>query len=431
MMMDIKRVDKFLFYTALAVLAAGILCGIMVGTLKPKYTVLTFTQWWGEELEPDTLESLVRNFEDLHPDIKIRLQRQSYEEMEEQILPALLSPEGGKGKSGPLPDILGIDQHWMQELIQGKVLEELGPYLKNSELAPFPAEITEQRWALPLVSFISPLFYNIELLQAAGFIRPPKNRSELLAYAQRLTDRSTGRYGLTLALGRENPPGMVNNFFPWIWASGTTLTEEGTLRFNFPELIETLDFLRRLYLQGSISPGIFTKTEEEKYREFLLGRIGMMLGSISDIEKIRKENPGFTFGITTVPPPDAYIGKPVLGVDPWYAAITRQCEHKEEAWAFLFFLAQRRSFLTAQAHGVPVREGGISSYAEQDPLYSKAMDILETGEAVRELTAIPRTGELETIIREELSRMLDGGQSPEATAQALQRRWDSRTVTAR
>jgi ABC-type glycerol-3-phosphate transport system substrate-binding protein len=423
--MDVKRVDKFLFYAALAVLAAGIVFSVIVGILKPKYTVLTFTQWWQEELEPDTLESLVRNFEDLYPDIKIRLEHQSYEEIEKRILPALFSPEDRKGISYPLPDILGIDQHWMQELIQGEALETLEPYLESPELASFPADVMEQRWALSLVSFISPLFYNIERLQAAGFIRPPKTRSELLAYTRRLTDRSTGRYGFTLALGQD-PPAMVRNFFPWIWAAGTALTEEGgKVRFNSPEIIDTLDFLKQLYLQGSLSPDIFAKTEEEKRREFLSGRAGMMLGSISDIEKIRKEKPDFAFGITTVPPPDAHIGKPVLGIDPWYAAITRRCEHKEEAWSFLFFLAQRRSFLAAKAHGVPVKEGG--AYAGQDPLYSKAVDIMETGEPMRELTAIPHSGELETVIREELSRMFEGGQSPSAAAQAIQRRWDWQT----
>ncbi|MDR2109680.1 MAG: ABC transporter substrate-binding protein, partial [Spirochaetaceae bacterium] len=62
--MDVKRIDRFVAYLILAVLAAALVVRpILKEVIKKRNTVLVFTQWWRDELEQDALESLVRQFE--------------------------------------------------------------------------------------------------------------------------------------------------------------------------------------------------------------------------------------------------------------------------------------------------------------------------------------------------------------------------------
>jgi multiple sugar transport system substrate-binding protein len=415
--MDIKRIDRLLLYTAAGVLVFALLFQIVTGMVQPGNTTLVFTQWWQDDLAEGALSSLVREFEALHPGIEIRLDNRPYPEIRDRIIPNMISRERSRESS---PDILGLDQYWLWHLVENGALEPLDEDPPNGE--PVSLNTPDRKWALPLVLFINPLFYNIERLQAKGFNRPPKTRTELIEYAKALTEPQAGRFGLTLALSQDNPQGIYQDFFSWIWSSGTLTIRGGKADFSSPPVIETLHFLNRLYQDGCIAPGIFSKTETEKRREFLEGRAGMMIDSVSNIDAIRKQNPGAAFGVTTVPGPDAYTGKPAFGTAGWYAGIPQKSKHKDQARIFLSFLAEQSSLLTAKAHGVPAN--GNTSSGETDPLYSKTSDMFESGEAVQELITLRNLDKLEAIVREALYAMFEQNRSPEETAQTIQRRWD-------
>jgi multiple sugar transport system substrate-binding protein len=371
-----------------------------------------FTQWWQDALVEDTLTHLVREFEEANPDVKISLDTRSYGEVRD-----LLLQNPAPAEAPPLPDIIGLDPRWMQELIRGDMLEPLD-HLPHA----LPVEFDGR--AAPLISSMDLLFYNIEQLQSAGFDRPPKDQGEFLAFAKTLSDPARNRYGAALALAAENPQGVYRNIFPWLWMSGSPLVQDGAPQFNSPAIIGALEFLKALYAEGTLSPGSFSKTEEAKVEEFISGRAAMMIGSVSDIPRIREQ--GLSFGVTTVPGPARYIGRPVFGLSSWYAGILRSSSHREEALAFISFLADRASELGAAARTIPAAldRGPAGDYIGDDPLYSKALDIYESGDSPKELDGIPREAELEAIVREEVRRMFEQDQGPEETAAILQKRWE-------
>jgi multiple sugar transport system substrate-binding protein len=421
--MDAKKLDWFLFCLALAVLGAVFLSAV---TIFPRPqgrgdTTLVFAQWWRDELEEDALESIIREYEALNPGIIVRLDHRPYE----VIAGELLDPEG------PPPDILGLDSHWLYGLIRADRLEPLGPY-KNREgerekTGFFSGGIQGEyeNWAVPLISFMAPLFYNSALLEAAGFDRPPKTRGDFLAYAKALTDPRAGSYGMALALSPENPQGLYRDVFSWIWASGVEFTPESGLDFTDPAVIGTLDFLNRLAREGVLSPSPFTKTEEEKRREFMEGRTAMMVGSIPEVSRIMEGNPALSFGISTIPSADTYPDRPVFGLTGWYAGISRESPHKDEAWAFLSFLAGRRSFLASMAHAVPGNEDETAEAAGENFLYAKAYDMYTASAAADRFAGIPGIQELEGILREELKAMFEGKSTPPETARTIQQRRDA------
>ncbi|MDR0589870.1 MAG: sugar ABC transporter substrate-binding protein [Spirochaetaceae bacterium] len=424
--MDIKKLDWFLFCLAIGVLGTGFFLTLI---FSPNHAndsgniTLVFAQWWQDELEKDTLEAIIREYEALHPGVTLRLVHRPYDVLAEELL--------NPAEKAPPPDILGLDSHWLYELIRMDMLEPLESYtrgepaLDQANLFPEEPPGEHKKWALPLISFMAPLFYNSALLEAAGFDRPPKTRGDFLAYAKALTDPPAGIYGMTLALGPENPQGLYRDIFSWIWASGVEFVPERALDFTDPAVVETLDFLNRLYQEGVLSPASFTKTEEEKRREFMEGRAAMMVGSIPEIHRIMEGQPTLRFGISTIPSVDTYPDRPVFGLTSWYAGISRESLHKEEAWAFLSFLAERRSFLAAMAHAVPGSGDEPGETAGENFLYTKAYDMYTAGAAADRFAGIPKIKELETILREELTAMFEGKRPPPETARAIQQRRDA------
>ncbi|WP_010254189.1 ABC transporter substrate-binding protein [Treponema primitia] len=420
---DIKKIDLTLLVLALILLAVGFLFTRMIKKINPvqkKDTVLVFTQWWQDELEAETLSVLKTEFEALNPGVTVQLDNRPYAE----ILSTLRS-----NVEAPLnSDILGLDPLWFEDLVRQDLLEELDTYNPSGDPSlgtpPAVPDQSYEKWGRHLISFTSPLFYNIELLQSAGFDRPPKSRAEILTYARSVTDKSTGQYALALALSPENPQGVYRDLFSWIWASGPAMTREGRPDFSARTITGALAFLKQLRQEEFLLPGTFTRTAAEKREDFIQGRSAMMISSVADIHVLRKRMGESAFGITAIPGESSFGGKPVLGLTGWYLGILRSSEHKDEAWAFLSFLLERGALITEKAHAVPGSRNNAIDFITGDPLYAKAYDMYTVGETVQEFTGVPRVDEFESLVREQVYALFEKNQSPEETAKRIQQHWE-------
>ncbi|MDR2053562.1 MAG: extracellular solute-binding protein, partial [Treponema sp.] len=169
---------------------------------------LVFTQWWEHSLNAGILEGLIDEFEKQNPDIRITLDTRSYTEIRE-LLTGTDDSAGGQNA-----DILGLDPQWFGEAAVTERLEPLSRYYKKGENPGafytgaetlygewVRGEWVRGEWGRPLVSFMMPLFYNIDLLEAAGFDRPPKNQADFAAFAKAVT--GPDRYGFAIALSPE------------------------------------------------------------------------------------------------------------------------------------------------------------------------------------------------------------------------------------
>jgi multiple sugar transport system substrate-binding protein len=300
-------------------------------------------------------------------------------------------------------------------------LEPLSQYSKNSgSSGGFYAggETLYGEWGRPLVSFMMPLFYNIDLLEKAGFDRPPKNHTDFTAYAKARS--SPDHYGFALALSPEDPQGLYRDILPWIRSFASPAEWDKESRFNAAEISAALKFLNELQKDGSLAPDIFSKTGKDRVEEFMAGRVAMIIASMADARLLC--NAGFNCGITAIPLRDAYAGKPLYALDQWYAGISRNSRLKNEAFLFIGFLTDRASALSDQTGAIPWNINAGDSYAGEYPLLSKAYDIYYTGEARAEYAEKWKPSLLEKVMTEELRLMFEAGQTPEDAAKAIQRR---------
>jgi multiple sugar transport system substrate-binding protein len=395
--------DKVLWIWAVMMIAGLFLFKLVSGNLPGMSTTLVFAQWWEEELDEATLANLTAEFEAQNPGVSVLLERKSWIEIRE-----LLEMEDDKKKEGA-PDLFSIDPYAIYDL-------------KDTTLSVLLGSGEAVNGAWPVISFISPLFYNIELLQAAGFDRPPKNQTEFVSYAQRINQNGNGVYGAGLALGDNEPRSVSRHLLSWIWAAAGNPQTSDTLEFNSKQIVAALTFLNQL--KPGLYPSPFTLNEAELLTAFSEGKIGMMIGSIADARMLKEKMSG-NFGITTIPGPASYERKPVFPLSVWYAGINRQTEHPEEAQKFISFLMEKEGILAAAAYAVPGNGRRNPELSKNDPHYAKAFDMYEAGEMVKELYGSPKAAKLNGIIREEVKRMFEGLQSPAEAAEALQLRWEN------
>ncbi|MDR1908465.1 MAG: extracellular solute-binding protein [Spirochaetaceae bacterium] len=386
----------------LAALAAALRAG---GSLYPDPRQVVFLQWWETELGPGVLEGLIREFEESSPGVSVVLDTRSREEVRDYLL---RGPAAGEREA----DVLGVDPRWLA------LLED-----PPSRLEPLQLEDGE-RLSQPLFQAMVALFYNTELLEEAGFDRPPKTWEDMQNAARLF---GGGGRGFSLALAG----GLETDFYPWFWAAGRRVFDGpgpsglsgGAPHFDGPDNTAVLRFLRDLYLGGFFVPEPLVKTDREKLEDFKAGRAAMILAPVLVLPELRRA--GLPLGISTVPHPASYVGKPLFGFEGRHAALLRGSRFKALSRSFIAFLAEKAPLLAAAGGGIADSGTGApvsALYAGDDPLYAKAYSIYEAGEAPEEFAG-PAAARLDIIVAGELGRLLGGEQGPEETAVAIGRRW--------
>ncbi|GHU91674.1 sugar ABC transporter substrate-binding protein [Spirochaetia bacterium] len=418
--MKIKKGDLVILILIVVLIAAGLLIRNGVksgGGAKTKRVDLVFTQLKESEWEEGALSSLIEEYEGLHPEVSIREQPQGYDE----IMAASAAAWAGEAEAAVKetgPDILVMDGRYLSEFIKAEMFGSLETYIHS--------ETPLEKQALPLFSSMDVLFYNIDILKAAGFDKPPRDRREFLAYAQGVSkgNDGAGQYGAALALSPADARGVYRDVLSWIWAAGAAVTKDGAPDFSGRAITDTLAFLAQLEKEGLLAPQSFTATGAQRLEEFAGGKIAMMIGSVQDIAKVSEKMQDGAFGITVIPGPADNALKPVFGLSTWYAGIGAGSKHPAEAWAFLLYLRENSGRLAEQIRAVP-GSGADAVYITAESLYAKAWDMYEAADPVQELTAFPKIRELESAVREELAKLFADGQSSAAdTAVAIQKQWE-------
>ena len=386
-----KHGNKMVFVLALVLLAAAF---FRRGStwLSVETPSIVFTQWWESDLDKDTLRLLAEEFEDLH-EIKVTINYRPYDDLRRDLFD---SPEDTPPAANFVGDVVALDPLWVPELLEMGSIEDTDS---------------------TLFSFIDVLYYNVGILKNAGFSRPPKNRSEFIDYARTLAGRKDilPGYVLGFALSENSSRGIYDDVFPWIWAAGVQLIRDGSPVVNSRQVIEGLSFIATLNNERLIAPDAFRADAARKLEHFISGEVAFMVAPTVYIARVKDRMGEDAFGVTSVPAPDNYFGRPLFATAGWAFGVHSGAKRKEEARLFADFLAGKSSAFPEQTGAVP----GNGAPPTRDPFYSKVWDIAISGDSARDFAGLPWTA-LESIFREGLVSLFAGGASPAEAAAAIQ-----------
>ncbi len=314
--------------------------------------------------------------------------------------------------SGDLPDVVIFDNPDNAFLAASGVLADITERVRrwpgNGRFFEGPWKSTVlagRQYGLPFTTNCLALFYDKGALESAK-VAVPETWEELRVAARKLT--RPGRYGLVIAAVRSEEGTF--QYLPWFLSAGA-----GFDRLDSPAAVHSLDFLRSLITDGSMSPEVIGWTQFDVQKQFSAGKAAMVLNGPWAFAQLERDAQGrdLRYGIARIPR-DARSASPMGGEN---VAVTRQA-NIEAAWILVEHLTSREfqerfagmtGFLSPRTD---VRAGA------DDP---RLRVFIETMPHVVPRGPHPRWPELSDLISGALQEGLSGSRSPKEALEEAQK----------
>jgi multiple sugar transport system substrate-binding protein len=407
----------FLALAVLVTTGAGCFGGGSTGTASGEKITLKYWRVFDDE---DTMEGIIDAYSALHPNVEIEYKKLRPEEYETELVKALARGEGpdmfsihntkmGEYKSllTPMPSTLNVSYLETRGTLRKETSlvarQESTPSLKSfrdtyidavtndvlMDYQPDPKEAAVSKvYGVPLAVDTLALFYNKQLLNAAGIAQPPANWDEMLADIPKLTKiDATGKITQSgAALGTsENVESVTDIMSVLMMQNGTVMEDDrGRVAFDtIPQGIARdeepgLNAVRFYTDFANPTKVVYTwNADFANSREaFANGQTAFYLGYSFDVPLIKSAAPKLEYDIA--PLPQITGGKKVNYANFWAEGVSKTSKHDDYAWNFLLFAANKenvKSYLSAAEKPTALRSL-IDSQAEDETLGVFASQLL-------------------------------------------------------
>ena len=268
-----------------------------------------------------------------------------------------------RSSSRTLPDVLMLDNPDLQEIAATGGLVPLSEYDVDTsgfaegilEAATYEGEVYG---LAPTVNTLG-LFYNTELLEAAG-ITPPKTWEELKTAATALT--SGDQYGIAFSAIATYEGSW--QFLPFMWTNGGDETALDT-----PQVQEALQLWVDLVDSGAASDSVINWAQADVKDQFVAGKAAMMVNGPWQIPSLN-ENPDVKWDVVQVPvKEEGQTPVAPLGGEVWTVPVTGDDAKQAKAAEFVECIASDDNQLAlAEARfTVPTKTALADEYVEKVP----------------------------------------------------------------
>lgn len=345
------------------------------------------------------LNSLIADFEELHPNIKIKAQ---YVPTGDALVQKLITSIQSK----TAPDISWLHAHFIEDLVEADAIYNMDHFIKGPNgLAQedlndiYPALLQYASWkgtlyTLPMEATNLALLYNKDMFRAAGLDpnKPPKNWNELKEYAEKLTFDKDGdgkfeQVGLFLPIFPAAGPlssWMVWQFHPFLWqAGGYKIDLEQThVMYNEEPAIQALELWKELYQKLRLD--VFTSDYDVA---FASKNLAMAMDGPWNLPRYNEILKDIDWGFAPLP---AGPKKRATIVGGEYLAIFKQSKSPNEAWTFVKWITnpevQAKWAMTSGY--LPIRRAVLDvpefkEFLTKNPNFKVFVDEMEYGQAER------------------------------------------------
>lgn len=407
--------------TAAASLIALTGCSPSATTAGGK-TTIEFAQWWEPELPAGALTKLVDQFESENPDIDVKLLSNPYASTQQQIF--------SSATAGTMPDVVGLDGSWVNQLSKQGALADLGDLMKQNSFDTSTltnqVKVDDKTYSVNAVNFPYVLYTNDDLLKKAGIAAPPKTRSEFLADAKVIKAKA-GVDATTLPLGLTDPSGIQIAVLNWLWASGgTMLTSDLKPDVTNEGVTSLMTFIKQLYDDGSVAPGAFTTLQQDMVQNFTNGKTAMMIDSPAHLNGIQEGNADLHISLSQIPLADGYTGQPGAPTNAWGIGVSQKSAHQDAAFKLVAFLMGKEvnAQLSSAANAFPGNSQATPDFTGKSAGFKSSYEIYKTAKPIEnQFSGLPQAQELMRTLDQELQTALDGKQTVEQALTNTQEKW--------
>jgi multiple sugar transport system substrate-binding protein len=241
-------------------------------------------------------EDVIAGFEEANPDIDVKLEVQSWDNLDSVITTKV---SGGQApdiyNGGPFAGFAADDLlYTTEEVVSPDTYSDFqDTFIKN-------ASVDGTAYGLPLIASARALFVNNDLLEQAG-ATIPTTWDELLESAKKVSALGNGIAGYGMPLGSEEAQAEAA---VWLWGGGGTFGDADEIAIDTPENLVGAEFIQKMVTEGATQADAGSTDRSPLMDIFVQGKIGMQVGLPPTVGQIADGNPDLNYTIAPIPTTD-------------------------------------------------------------------------------------------------------------------------------
>lgn len=289
-------------------------------------------RFWDGNWNEETFKAIQELWAKEHPNIQIDAEFLVDNGMSDKYTLAL--------QNGTAPDVVACALDWTTTFGNAGLLAPLDEYIARDGVdvgmyvpgAINASTVDGKLYALPFRSETYTLFYNKDILAAAGYNKAPETWDEVKEIAAACTNGDVAGYGLCGA-------NYGNYSFQYITmlrsSGGSILNEDNTQSaLGSDTALQTAQLYKDL---AAYAPASMLENDNVANRTlFASGKLAMYMSGIYDVPEILKVNPDLNFACAMVPTQNGAERSSILGG--WSVGVAECSKNKDAAWEFVKFL---------------------------------------------------------------------------------------------
>lgn len=272
----------------------------------------------------DYMYKIIRNYEEMHPNIQIKWVDVPFSEGEKRTLAAVMTDNP--------PDLINLNPDFSALLAQKGTLEEIN----EERVTEFNPEIikalkyNDKLYSIPWYATSAITIYNKDLFQQSGIIRLPRTYKELSAIAEKVKE-NTGAYAYLPTITENDTMVKILNKYG---------ISEGE---NYPKAQKVFDMFKNLYQKNLIPPESITFTHREALEQYMAGKIVFYQGGANFLTMIKENAPSIYEQTDVTEQIKGPVGQNDFSVMNF--VIPLRAKHKKEALDFCLYLTNEKNQL--------------------------------------------------------------------------------------
>jgi len=357
------------------------------------------------------ITAITKEFMEKNPNINVELDFVTYEALHDKIVTAAASKAGTY-------DVILMDCIWPAEFAAAGFILDVTDRITDDmrkDIWPGALEAVSYQgkyYGMPWLNDILYLYYNEDMLKAAGYDKPPKTWTELKEMAMAAKEKKLVEYPFIEFFQQEE--GLTIAFAYYLMSfGGKFFDEENKPAFNSPEGLEALNYMVQGMKDGMYNPASLESTYEEVRHTFSQG------------SSLFSVNWAYQFNLANDPAESKIAGKAKVAVMPGEKvpsvtinggmglAVSSDSKNPDIAWDYILYLSNKDVQKRYAQNALPI---WMSLFEDPDLVAMQPVMVEVSKEAykyIQNRPLVPFYSETTKIIAREIQAALTEKKSPE------------------